>query len=105
MTLRYATVCSGIEAPTVAALYVETGGVYCDLPGVEVWDEDRDARLYGGSYAIVAHPPCARWNRYWSGGPSAKVRRIKGDDDGCFAAATPRTSASPLRRPACRWPS
>jgi hypothetical protein len=71
----------------IAALYVERGGVYWDLPGVDPWDEGRDARKYAGPYPVVAHPPCARWGRYWSGGPSAKVRRIKGDDGGCFEAA------------------
>lgn len=35
----------------------------------------------------MAHPPCKRWGRYWHGGPSAKVRRKLGDDEGCFAAA------------------
>ena len=71
----------------IAALYVERGGVYYGLPGVDPWDEARDARLYAGPWPVVAHPPCERWGRYWSGGPSAKVRRIKGDDGGCFAAA------------------
>jgi len=72
---------------TVAALYVEPNGVYADVPGIDPWDEHRDARLYAGPHPIVAHPPCARWGRYWSGGPSAKVRRKLGDDDGCFKAA------------------
>lgn len=72
---------------TVAALFVERGGVYWDLPGVDAWDEARDARLYAGPHPVVAHPPCERWGRYWSGGPSAKVRREKGDDNGCFARA------------------
>jgi hypothetical protein len=36
---------------------------------------------------VVAHPPCARWGRYWSGGPSAPGRFKLGDDGGCFAAA------------------
>lgn len=71
----------------IAALYVETNGVYFGLPNVDPWDEARDARLYAGPHPVVAHPPCERWGRYWSGGPSAKVRRIKGDDHGCFAAA------------------
>lgn len=71
----------------VAALYVQTGGVYYGLPDVDPWDEARDARLYAGPWPVVAHPPCQRWGRYWSGGPSARVRRIKGDDGGCFAAA------------------
>ena len=71
----------------IAALFVETGGVYFGLPGVDAWDESRDARLYAGPWPVVAHPPCARWGRYWNGGPSAKVKRKLGDDDGCFASA------------------
>lgn len=71
----------------IAALYVQRGGIYYDLEGVEPWGEDRDARLYDGPWPVVAHPPCARWGRYWFGGPSARVRRKLGDDDGCFEAA------------------
>lgn len=72
---------------TVAALYVEKNGTYFGLPGVDPWPESRDARLYRGPHPVVCHPPCERWGRYWSGGPSAKVRRILGDDQGCFFAA------------------
>lgn len=71
----------------VAALYVMSDGPYAGLPGVELWDEARDARTYPGPHPVVAHPPCARWGRYWSGGPSAKVPRKLGDDGGCFEAA------------------
>lgn len=71
----------------IAALYVERGGVYYGLPDVDPWDKERDARLYAGPWPVVAHPPCERWGRYWSGGPSAKVRRKLGDDGGCFEAA------------------
>jgi hypothetical protein len=71
----------------IAALYVATGGAYFGLEGVDPWDETRDARLYDGPHPVVAHPPCERWGRYWSGGPSARVRREKGADGGCFAAA------------------
>lgn len=74
-------------ARTVAALFVATNGVYFGLPDVDPWDEPRDARLYAGPHPVVAHPPCERWGRYWSGGPSAKVRRTLGDDAGCFASA------------------
>ncbi len=71
---------------TVAALYVDGAGVYSNLPGVEVWDEARDARLYAGPWPVVAHPPCARW------GSLAFVNRAMhgyeiGDDGGCFEAA------------------
>jgi hypothetical protein len=71
----------------IAALFVETGGCYFGLDGVDPWDVHRDARKYPGPWPVVAHPPCQRWGRYWHGGPSAKVRRVKGDDGGCFAAA------------------
>jgi hypothetical protein len=71
----------------IAALYVELGGVYWDLSGVDPWDEERDARRYYGPWPVTAHPPCARLGRYWHGGPNAKVRRKKGHDGGCFNAA------------------
>jgi hypothetical protein len=75
------------DVVTVAALYVQTGGAYFGVEGVDPWDEERDARTYAGPHPVVAHPPCARWGRYWFGGPSVKVRKKLGDDAGCFAAA------------------
>ena len=71
---------------TVAALYVDPNGVYANLPGVEVWDEARDARLYAGPWPVVAHPPCNRW------GQLARINHARwgtelGADGGCFAAA------------------
>lgn len=71
----------------IAALFVEPCGVYFGNPDVDPWDKDRDARLYRGPHPVVAHPPCERWGRYWSGGPSARERKILGDDRGCFTAA------------------
>jgi len=62
----------------IAALYVETGGPYFGVEGVDPWDATRDAREYAGPHPVVAHPPCKRWGRYWGGGPSAKVKRLKG---------------------------
>ncbi len=86
----------------IAALYVEKNGVYYNHPEIDPWDEERDARNYAGPHAVIAHPPCARWGRYWGGGPSAKVRRILGDDGGCFAAALAavRTWGGVLEHPA-----
>lgn len=71
----------------ISALFVEKNGVYFDLPSIDCWDKTRDARNYNGPHPVIAHPPCARWGRYWSGGPMAKTKLKLGDDGGCFAAA------------------
>ena len=71
----------------IAALYIQDRGAYSGLADVDPWPESRDARTYPGPWPVVAHPPCQRWGRFWSGGPSAKTRTLKGDDDGCFKAA------------------
>lgn len=71
----------------IAALFVATGGCYFGLDDVDPYDADRDARSYAGPHAVVAHPPCARWSRYWGGAPTTWPRLVKGDDDGCFASA------------------
>ncbi len=76
-----------IESKEIAALYVLANGPYSEVAGVDLWDIARDARRYAGPCRVVAHPPCERWGRYWHGGPSARVRRVKGDDEGCFEAA------------------
>lgn len=70
----------------IAALYVETNGVYFGLPDVDPWDEKRDAQLYDGPWPVVAHPPCSRWCRL-AGLVQARWGHRKGDDGGCFAAA------------------
>lgn len=75
-----------MSIPTVAALYVETGGCYFGLEGVDPWDIKRDARLYAGPHPVVAHPPCSRWCRL-AGLVEARWGHKRGDDGGCFAAA------------------
>jgi hypothetical protein len=73
----------------VAALYVDPRGPYPKLPGVDCWDEARDARKYDGPHPVVAHPPCQLWTNFaalnykrWGG-----ARNRPGNDRGCFAAA------------------
>lgn len=88
----------------IAALFVQKGGAYYGLEGVDPWDVARDARRYAGPYPVVAHPPCSRWCRLaglvearWSGdvpqlelagvGPVRSERYRRGNDGGTFAAA------------------
>lgn len=75
----------------IAALYVKTNGSYFGLPGIDPWDEKRDARKYNGPYPVIAHPPCQRWGKMWFGQPLAISKgaphKIKGDDGGCFEHA------------------
>lgn len=71
----------------IAALYVDTDGAYYGLPGVDPWDEARDARTYAGPHPVIAHPPCERWGRFWHGSPRKPHQYKLGDDDGCFASA------------------
>lgn len=74
----------------VAALYVQTDGCYFDHPLIEPYDIEEDARMYGGPWPVVAHPPCQRWGRMWKGQPGNIKKGIverKGDDHGCFKCA------------------
>lgn len=92
----------------VAALFVETNGVYYGLPDVDPWDQARDARLYAGPWPVVAHPPCARWCRL-AGLVEARYGHPRGQDDGCFGAAlrSVRIFGGVLEHPAYSdaWPA
>ena len=70
----------------IAALYVATGGPYFGIPGVDCWDEERDARNYDGPHPVIAHPPCARWSKLAPWIYSMSGQKV-GDDGGCFAHA------------------
>lgn len=80
------TPASGVSGAVVAALFVEKDGVYANLPGVDLWDEARDARLYAGPWPVVAHPPCARWCQLAPLNQAVNGIAL-GDDGGCFEAA------------------
>ena len=74
----------------IAALYVQTGGSYFNMSGVQAWDQEEDARMYGGPFPVIAHPPCQRWGKMWKGQPGNIKRghiERKGDDSGCFKSA------------------
>lgn len=73
----------------IAALFVETNGVYFGLPNVDPWDERRDARLYAGPHPVIAHPPCQLWTNF----AALNFKRYGGEhnrpgnDGGCFKFA------------------
>lgn len=72
----------------IAALYVETDGIYFNDKRIDPYDINRDAKSYRGPHKIIAHPPCERWGRYWGGGPmrhGTPQQKILGDDHQCFA--------------------
>jgi len=48
---------------TVAALYIDPRGPYTQMPGVDCWDAERDARRYAGPHPVVTHPPCGPWGK------------------------------------------
>lgn len=47
--------------PLAAVLFARRDSVYKSLPGLDVYDIDRDARTYAGSLPVIAHPPCRAW--------------------------------------------
>jgi hypothetical protein len=73
----------------IAALFVQTGGCYFGLEGVDPWDEPRDARKYAGPHPVVAHPPCHLWVNF----AALNFKRYGGEhnrpgnDGECFASA------------------
>jgi hypothetical protein len=73
----------------IAALFVQKDGCYYGLTHIDPWDEERDARLYNGGFAVVAHPPCQLWGKMaranysrWGGDHNKP-----GNDRGCFKSA------------------
>lgn len=73
----------------VAALFVQKDGCYAGDESIDAWPEDRDARRYGGSLPVIAHPPCQLWGQMaavnfkrWGG-----EHNRPGNDQGCFASA------------------
>lgn len=53
----------GATLELVSVLFARKDSVYKKL-GVDVWDIERDARLWPGGNPIVAHPPCRAWGAY-----------------------------------------
>lgn len=48
----------------VAVLFARKDSIYKTMPGVDVYDIDRDARTWPGGCPLVAHPPCRAWGAF-----------------------------------------
>lgn len=70
----------------IAALYVDPRGPYFGRDDVDPWGESRDARLYAGPWAVVAHPPCSTWSCLAPVNEARYGHKV-GEDGGCFEAA------------------
>lgn len=46
---------------SVAVLFARADSIYKTIPGVDVWDRERDARKWPGGSPAIAHPPCRAW--------------------------------------------
>lgn len=84
---------------TVAVLCAARRSVYKSLPGLEVYDIDRDARSFPGGMPVIAHPPCRLWSAYCR-------HQAKADDPeaerelGLFCARMVRENGGVLEQPA-----
>ena len=48
----------------IAVLFAKADSNYKNIPGVDVWDAERDARSWPGGTPVVAHPPCRGWGKF-----------------------------------------
>jgi hypothetical protein len=94
---------------TIAALFVynDPQGPYWGQPGVELWGEAEDARLYNGPHPVVCHSPCSRWCQL-AAINEKRWGAMRGDDGGCFehALSCVRRFGGVLEHPALSlaWP-
>jgi hypothetical protein len=47
----------------IAALFVRPDSHYKGIPGVDAYDQDRDALTWPGGCPGIFHPPCRTWSR------------------------------------------
>ena len=80
----------------VAALFVRSDSVYKQMPGVDCYDIERDARTWTGGCPVVAHPPCRAWGSLRAlAKPRADERNLA-----CMAVAMVREFGGALEHPA-----
>jgi hypothetical protein len=51
---------------SIAILCAAKNSIYKSLPGVDVYDHERDARTFCNSNPVICHPPCRSWSAFMS---------------------------------------
>jgi len=46
----------------ISILCVQRNSNYYKIPGLDLWDIDRDAYNYTGNNPVITHAPCAQWS-------------------------------------------
>jgi len=47
----------------ISVLCVNRKTVYRNIPGLDLWDQVRDAYNFAGSNPVITHAPCQQWSR------------------------------------------
>jgi len=47
----------------VSILCIEEKSNYRLIPGLDLWDKDRNAYNFSGGQPVITHAPCAQWSR------------------------------------------
>jgi hypothetical protein len=48
----------------ISILFTQNNSIYKKLKQ-DCWNKDRNARTWPGGNAIIAHPPCRAWGKFW----------------------------------------
>lgn len=87
----------------VAALFCRSDSIYKSLPGVDVYDIDRNALTFDQPLPVIAHPPCRAWGQ---------LRKLANPRPGekelaIFAVDTVRKNGGVLEHPrsSTLWPA
>lgn len=88
--------------PMIAVLFARKDSIYKTMPGLDVFDIERDARTFSGGMPVIAHPPCRAW-----GGFAFRAKPRPGEKDlAPFAVDVIRANGGVLEHPASSklWP-
>jgi hypothetical protein len=50
--------------PLVSVLFAARDSIYKTIPGLDVWDEERNALNWPGGNRGIFHPPCRLWSKW-----------------------------------------